>query len=95
MKPSLESQKSDIENTEYFQTLLKDIHKMIEESRQKAAVTVNAALSILYWQIGNRINKDILDEKRAAYGERILPTLSAKLMPKFGNGFSSRNLSTP
>jgi hypothetical protein len=35
-----------------------------------AAVSVNAELSILYWQIGERIRKDIL------------PTLSAKLMPQ-------------
>jgi predicted nuclease of restriction endonuclease-like (RecB) superfamily len=84
--------KSDIEKTEYFQVLLKDIHKLIEESRQKVSVTVNAALSILYWQVGDRINKVILDEKRAVYGKRILPTLSAKLAPNFGNGFSARNL---
>jgi len=34
-----------------------------------------------------------LKEKRARYGEEILPTLSAKLVPEFGNGFSVRNLS--
>jgi len=30
--------------------------------------------------------------KRAAYGEEILPTLSAKLVVEFGRGFSARNL---
>jgi predicted nuclease of restriction endonuclease-like (RecB) superfamily len=50
-------------------------------------------LTILYWQIGNRIHQDILKEKRAEYGEEILPTLSAKLVPEFGNGFGARNLS--
>ncbi|MBL7208291.1 MAG: DUF1016 family protein, partial [Desulfobacterales bacterium] len=35
----------------------------------------------------------ILKEKRAEYGEEILPTLSAKLVPEFGNGFGIRNLS--
>jgi predicted nuclease of restriction endonuclease-like (RecB) superfamily len=34
----------------------------------------------------------VLGEKRAAYGEEILPTLSAKLVPEFGDGFSARNL---
>lgn len=47
---------------------------------------------MLYWGIGVRIRVDILNEKRAAYGEQILPTLSAKLVPEYGEGFSPRNL---
>ena len=39
------------------------------------------------------IRHDILKEKRARYGEEILPTLSAKLVPEFGSGFGVRNLS--
>jgi len=56
------------------------------------AVTVNAGLTLLYWQIGNRVRQDILKEKRARYGEEILPTLSAKLVPEFGRGFTEKNL---
>jgi hypothetical protein len=33
--------------------------------------------------------KDILNEKRAAYGRQILLTLSAKLVPQVDNGFST------
>lgn len=84
---------TQVENTKSFQALLKDIRELIEKARQDAAVSVNMGLTILYWQIGVRIHKDILDEKRASYGEKILPTLSAKLVPLFGNGFSTRNLS--
>ena len=73
--------------------LIGDIRSLIETARHNVAVTVNAGLTILYWQIGNRIRQDILKEKRAKYGEEILPTLSAKLVPEFGNGFSVRNLS--
>jgi hypothetical protein len=72
--------------------LLRDIRELIENTRQKFAVTVNAGLSILYRQIGELILKDILNDKRAAYGKKILPTLSAKLVPQYGNGFSTRNL---
>jgi predicted nuclease of restriction endonuclease-like (RecB) superfamily len=53
---------------------------------------VNAALVLLYWRIGQRIRQDILKEKRAEYGEEIVPTLSAQLVPEFGEGFSKRNL---
>jgi len=73
--------------------LIGDIRSLIETARQNVAVTVNASLTILYWQIGIRIRQDILKEKRAEYGEEILPTLSAKLVPEFGNGFGARNLS--
>ncbi len=73
--------------------LTSDIRRLIETARHNVAVTVNAGLTILYWQIGSRIRQDILKEKRARYGEEILPTLSAKLVPEFGSGFSVRNLS--
>lgn len=36
-----------------------------------------------------RLLQDLLQERRAAYGAEILPTLSAKLMPEFGRGYSS------
>ena len=55
--------------------LIGDIRRLIEIARHNVAVTVNASLTILYWQIGNRIRLDILKEKRARYGEEILPTL--------------------
>ncbi len=73
--------------------LVKDIRELIEDARQKVAGAVNTGLTMLYWQIGVRIRKDILREKRAKYGEEILPTLSAKLLPEFGSGYSTRNLS--
>ena len=73
--------------------LIGDIRRLIETARHNVAITVNASLTILYWQIGNRIRQNILKEKRAGYGELILPTLSAKLVPEFGNGFGIRNLS--
>lgn len=47
---------------------------------------------MLYWQIGNRISKEILKGDRATYGAEILPTLSAKLVREYGNGFNVKNL---
>jgi len=72
--------------------LLADIRELILAARERVARAVNAGLLLLYWQIGKRIHRDILREKRAGYGEEILPTLSAKLVPEFGQGFSARNL---
>ncbi len=44
------------------------------------------------WQVGDRIRREVLREKRAGYGEEILQSLSAKLETEFGRGFSARKL---
>ncbi|MEI7587291.1 PDDEXK nuclease domain-containing protein [Runella sp.] len=80
----------DVQNMDH--QLLADIRQMIEHTRQTVSQTVNAGLTLLYWNIGRRINDEILEELRAEYGKRILQTLSAKLVNEFGNGFSQRNL---
>ena len=72
--------------------LLHDLRRLIEETRSTVATTVNTALTMLYWRVGKRINEEILKGKRATYGAEILPTLSAKLVPLYGEGFSARNL---
>jgi predicted nuclease of restriction endonuclease-like (RecB) superfamily len=73
-------------------SLLKDVRDLIHQARTATAQAVNAALVLLYWQIGQRIRVEVLKEKRAEYGEEILPTLSAKLVEDFGDGYSARNL---
>jgi len=86
--------KSDLIPTpKKVEKLLKDVQGIIETARGRVAQTVNAGLVRVYWSIGRRIREDILKEKRAEYGEKILPTLSAKLVPQYGAGFSARNIS--
>ena len=75
------------------ENLLSDLRRMIAEARQDTARSVNSALVMLYWKVGQRIRKDLLKEKRADYGEKIVPTVSAQLVEEFGNGFSPPNLS--
>lgn len=72
--------------------LLRDLRTLIAEARRDVARQVNSALVLLYWRVGQRILRDILKEKRAEYGEQIVPTLSAQLTPEFGEGFGKRNL---
>ena len=52
----------------------------------------NSALVMLYWRVGKRIHQDILKEKRAEYGEEIVPALSTQLSEEFDSSFSTRNL---
>jgi predicted nuclease of restriction endonuclease-like (RecB) superfamily len=73
-------------------TLLQDLRDLIQATRSGVAQGVNSALVLLYWQVGHRIRTEVLLNRRAEYGEQILPTLSAKLVPEYGQGFSERNL---
>lgn len=72
--------------------LLSDLQQLIRQAREQVARAVNSALVLLYWEIGHRIRSEILGNKRAGYGDEILPTLSAKLVPEFGEGYGVRNL---
>jgi predicted nuclease of restriction endonuclease-like (RecB) superfamily len=72
--------------------LIGDISSFIEIARHNVAVTVNAGLTILYWQIGNRIRQDVLKEKRGEYGKEIVATLSQELADDYGNNFNEKNL---
>ena len=72
--------------------LLQDVRELILTARQGVARGVNAALVMLHWQIGHRVHRDILHEKRAGYGNEIVSTLSRQLSAEFGRGFAEKNL---
>lgn len=73
--------------------LLNELRGLIEQARQHVAQAANSAVTMLYWHVGLRVRSEVLKNERAEYGEQILPTLSAKLVPEYGKGFSARNLS--
>ena len=72
--------------------LLKDVRGMILAARGQVAQVVNVGLTMLYWQVGQRIRQDILKEKRAEYGEKIVSALGRQLENEFGRGFAEKNL---
>ena len=69
-----------------------EIRELILAARESVAQTVNAGLTILYWQIGNRIRLELLKETRAEYGARIVATVGRQLESEFGRGFGEKNL---
>lgn len=73
-------------------TLFKNVSQLIDTSRHKVMVTVNTELVMLYWQIGKMIKDEILQNKRANYGEEIMENLSAQLTKKYGKGWSWQQL---
>jgi predicted nuclease of restriction endonuclease-like (RecB) superfamily len=72
--------------------LFNKIKQIVEESRTHVAQTINATLTITYWNIGKIIKEDILHNKRAAYGEEIIQNLSKQLTQEYGNGWSTKHL---
>ena len=72
--------------------LVNEIKTLIEQSKQQLSVTVNATMSMLYWQIGKRINIEILNEQRAEYGKLVVATLSKQLTETYGIGWSEKQL---
>ena len=72
--------------------LLADVRELIVQARAGVARAVDSGLTTLYWHMGRRIRQDILKEKRAEYGEKIVHALSAQLVAEFGRGFTVRNL---
>lgn len=79
------AQKSD-------EILISEIRILIEQTRSQVAQTVNPALVLMNWHIGKRINDEILKNKRAEYGEQIVPTVSAQLTVEYGKGFTRPNI---
>ncbi|WP_281226105.1 PDDEXK nuclease domain-containing protein [Flavobacterium aquiphilum] len=72
--------------------LLNELSELVEQSQQQVIVQNNSVLTLLFWQIGFRINETILQNKRAEYGKQIVPTLSAQLENKYGRNFTEKNL---
>lgn len=72
--------------------LLNDIRRLISEARGHVASTANATLTMLYWQVGQRIRTEILRDQRATYGARIVASVGRQLSVEYGAGFAEKNL---
>lgn len=68
--------------------LLGDLRAIIDAGRDAVARAVNAGLVLVYWEVGDRIRREILGERRAKYGEEIVQTLAMRLTAEYGKGFS-------
>ncbi len=72
--------------------LISEISLLIEQSQRHIATQANSALTQLFWQIGKRINDEILLNKRADYGKQIVVTVARQLQSKYGRNFEEKNL---
>lgn len=72
---------------------ISDIKQIIEQAREQAYASINTVMIQSYWLVGRRIvEEEQGGATRAAYGEALLKSLAAELMPVYGNTFSARRL---
>ena len=84
---------SNINQSLPIQSLISDLRQIVEQCRNRVAMNVNSELTMMYWHIGERINRDVLGSHRAEYGKQIVSTVSAQLQEEFNSkGFAKRNI---
>lgn len=75
------------------QVLIDDLRSIIDGARRQVAVAVNSEMTMMYWHIGERINREVLDNQRAEYGKQIVATVSTQLQENYGTkGFDVKNI---
>ena len=75
------------------QSLIKDLRQIIEQARGHVAATANYELTMMYWHIGERINREVLGNQRAEYGKQIVAQVATQLQEDYGKkGFEIRNI---
>lgn len=67
--------------------LIGELRELIEAARQRIATAANASHTQLCWHVGRRILAENLHSGLAAYGKRILVTVSQQLTAEFGHSF--------
>lgn len=93
MTSKTSSQDYQIVSPSMTQSLIQDLRQIIDQARGQVAATANYALTMMYWHIGERINRDVLENERAEYGKQIVSQVATQLQHEYGkNGFEPRNI---
>ena len=85
----------DIQKIQQYKTqsLIQNLRQIIEQARGQVAATANYAQTMMYWHIGERINREVLGNQRAEYGKQIVSQVATQLQNDYGKkGFESRNI---
>ena len=76
---------------EKYQSLFADIKNVIQQTRLRTALAVNAEMILLYWQTGKMIAER---QQQEGWSAKVIPQLAVDLQHEFTSlkGFSERNL---
>ena len=73
--------------------LINDLRQIIDSARSHVAATANYEVTMMNWNIGNRINRDVLNYERAEYGQQIVSQVATQLQEEYGTkGFEERTV---
>ncbi|WP_310104121.1 PDDEXK nuclease domain-containing protein [Algoriphagus sp. 4150] len=72
--------------------LFQDLASIIEKGKSQVVSQINSTLTLVYWQIGSKINSHILENQRAEYGKEVISQLAIQLSNAYGNSFQEKNL---
>ena len=88
----MSSKKVGLDKSPKIDLLYNDLSLLIEKSKQKVISQAKSTVNLLFWQIGKRINDEILNNKRAEYGAQVISKLAEKLSYEYGRSFDEKNL---
>lgn len=82
---------NSLNNTNDYKTFIIDIKSKITQSQIKIASTVNSALMLFYWELGEMIS---LKQKETSWGSKFIEQMATDLKKEFPSlrGFSRTNL---
>lgn len=87
------TQNNDIASASAFDNLLVQASGLIEQARSTAYRQVNEILVKRNWLLGKLIaEEELKGDNRAAYGKKIIKSLSIRLTGLYGKGFTKRDL---
>lgn len=76
-----------------FEGLFDRVAMILEEARGAVVRSVNNAMVLAYWRIGQAIVESLQGgDARAEYGRQLIAELSGRLSERYGTGFSTTNL---
>ena len=75
---------NEIEKSMQTQSLIQDLRHIIEQARGQVAATANYTQTMMYWHIGERINREVLGNQRAEYGKQIVAQVATQLQDEYG-----------
>lgn len=86
-------QNNQIVSPSVSQSLIQDLRQIIEQARGRVAATANYELTMMYWHIGERINREVLNNQRAEYGKQIVAQVARQLQEEYGSkGFDEKSI---
>ena len=74
------------------ENLMTDLRQIIDEARIHVASIAIYELTMIYWHIGERINRVVLGNERAEYGKQIVATVSRQLQNIYGHKGKERRM---